>query len=72
MRSNNSKSGCSKASVPGVSDRAVYHITEKDPQGGPDRFVLLWSHTDDLGYFGSDDEIEASIRKQIDEHMKME
>ena len=54
------------------TDRAVYHITEKDPLGGPDRFVLFWSHTDDFGYFGSDDEIEARVRKQIDEHMKME
>ena len=54
------------------TDRAVYHITEKDPKGGPDRFVLLWSHTDDFGYFGSDEEIEARVRKQIDEHMKME
>ena len=54
------------------SDRAVYYLSEEDPQGGPDRFVLLWSHTDDFGYFGSDDEIEARVRKQIDEHMKME
>ena len=40
------------------TDRAVYYFTEPDPKDGTNRWILFWSHTDDFGFFGSDDAIE--------------
>ena len=54
------------------TDRAVYFFTEPDPEGGTNRWILFWSHTDDFGFFGSDNEIETRFMGKIGELMKME
>ena len=54
------------------TDRAVYYFTEPDPKDGTNRWILFWSHTDDFGFFGSDDAIEDEFMVKISKLMKME
>ena len=56
------------------SDKAVYYFQEpaKNANDKGDSWCIFWSHTDDFGFFGSDDEYEQMCCDRIDKHMKME
>ena len=62
------------------SDKSVFYFSEpkndSDQQSysesGEEDWFLLWSHTDDFGYFGSSDEYEEKCKKKIEKYLKME
>ena len=61
------------------TDSAVYYIQEPASNSQctedglcNDRWFILFSHTDDFGYFGSDDAFEEECKRRIEKHLKME
>ena len=60
------------------TDSAVYYFQEPripeicDNGVCNDKWFILFSHTDDFGYFGCDDEYEEECKARIDKYLKME
>ena len=61
------------------SEPAVYYFQEEAKDSScneegkcNDDWFILFSNTDDFGYFGSSDEYEEDCKKRIEKHLKME